>query len=219
VDQPRSSVGLRLRASALEVSGDVTAEARGTSTWVAPKIATRLAIAPKLSMETRVRFAEWNGRAALFDDAAVETRFRAQTPLPLVREIESSIRRSPDGSLSQRIGFGLIDNLGLVLDAEGRIRLRTQAVFEQTVGHQGNGALVSGLQASLSGFAAAAGAVENRLSLKYEAREGQSTRRRGTVAYHRAWRVNPFLRLSLECELVSAAQTDGRLSLGWQAEF
>lgn len=220
VDQARSSVGLRLTAKTLELAGDVTAEARGNHTYVAPKLSTNLALAPKLSMQTQVSFAEWNGRTSLLDEAAVETRIRARTPLPLVREIESSVWRGPNGALRQRVGVGLVENLGLTFDTDGRIKLNTQAFVEETARRGDVDRLVSGLQASLSGFGTGIGTtVASRLSLRYEAREGRNSRHTGTVAYHRAWRVNEFLRLSLDCEVVSAVESNGKLMLGWRADF
>ncbi len=223
-DRPRSSVGLQLRASHIEVSGNVTAEARGAQTHIAPNFSTRVALAPKVSVETRLEFAGWNGRAALLDESAVETKLRASTPLPLVREIESSFWRGPDGSVRQRVGVGLVENLGLELDRAGRIKLNTQAIFEQTAYTGQADVQVSGLQASLSGFAAFAPGVDSRLSLRYEMREadrldGSYSERTGTVSYHRGWRVNQYLRLTVDCEYVDAQQTESRVLVGWHAEF
>jgi hypothetical protein len=217
-DRPRSSVGLRVRASVLAVVGDLTAEARGARTRVEPRLSSKLALAPKLTLETQLQFAEWNGRSGLLDDAAVETRFKARAPLPLVREIEGSFRRGPDGRLRQRFGFGFVENFGL--SVAGGLKLDTQAVFEQTVHDGVTDGVSSGLKASLTGLGVVEQSdVDSRLSLRLERRPGARASRRSTLGYHRAWRANEFLRLSLDCEVTRAGDLDGKVRVGWQVDF
>jgi hypothetical protein len=214
-DRPQSSVGLDLAASALRLHGDLTARAAGDRTFVAPQLSTTLRLAPKLSVETRIDFAEWNTHSALFD-ATVETKFRVRSALPFVDDIEGRIWQAPDGVTRESLHFGLSENVGSA-NPNRPIKLQTSATIEQTDSAGAASSTLTGIQAVLSGFASERSTTSSRLSLSYQERSGIQPFRRSSVTYNRSWSLNENARLGVDCEVTDDEMHT--LKLYWAGKF
>jgi hypothetical protein len=218
-DRAESTVGLHLAAKALRLRGDVTAQSNGTRTFVAPQLLSTVAIAPKMSLETRLDFAEWNSQSALFDGATVETKFRVRSVLPLIDELEGRVWRSPDGLLRQSLRFGLTEKVGSLYPGRP-ILLRTSATIEETDFFDSRPNLLrTGVEAALTGFAPGRVAADNRLAVSYKTTSGANSQERIGVGYKRSWPINDFVRFGFDCELVDSLDESHRFKLYWQGKF
>lgn len=214
--QPQGSAGFYFTTNAFRVRSYLAVRADGGRTYVAPQVVSSVEIAPKMSIETRFDFAEWNTNSALLD-SAVEVKFRVRSELPLIDEIEGRVRRAPDGLQHNTLYLAVAEDIASS-EAGRPVTFGARATFEQT-GSEGMPALTSkGLQASLAGFGRTD--VENRLAISYKAQSGTRGDRVGSISFGRSWPINAFTRLTVSCELIDAeAARSHNVGLSWRSEF
>jgi len=214
--QAQTSVGVDIAASALTLRGGLTARNESGRSHVAPQLRSEVEFAPRVKLETRIDFGEWNSQSALMNPG-FEVKLRLRPVLPFIDEIEGGSWRAPDGLPRHTVRVTAAEDLAV--SGTGRpITLRTSATIEQTGPALLPESTVTGMEAALSGFGKTT--AQNRVGLSYRARSGATADRMGSISFGRSWQVNEYGQFAIDCRLVDTnEQRDQRIGLSWQGEF
>jgi hypothetical protein len=180
-DKPRGDAGLALKNSRLRFAADVALRARDDTTEILPKLTSKLALAPRVDLETRVDLAEWNSSSRLLD-AKFATKLHVQAPAPFLDELEGRVWRLPDGQTGRLLRLGFYQRMGERHGSDA-LSLRTKATVE-------TGSVVGrrlAVETELKGFDPAPGKGRSALRLKVVRSFGAAPEAARTLAYDRAW--------------------------------
>lgn len=216
-DRRQGSAGIDWRADDFRLRSHLTVRADGGRTYVAPQLLSSFAIAPKVSIETRLDLADWNTHSALLD-STVELKFRVRSELPLLDAIEGRVWRAPDGLQRNTLSLAFAEELVSGNPVHRPLKLNASLTLEQA-GPQGASTSSSrGVHATLAGFGPAT--AQSRLAISYKAQSGRIQQRGGSISFGRSWPISAFMRMMLSCELTGAELAQSRqIALSWHGEF
>jgi hypothetical protein len=216
-DRQQGSAGVDWLADGFRVRSHLTVRADGGRTYVAPQVLSSFAIAPKVSVETRLDLAEWNTHSALLD-SAVEVKFRVRSDFPLLDAIEGRVWRAPDGLRRNTLRLALAEELVPGDIAQRPLTLNASLTLERAGPEGAPTSSSRGLQATLAGFGRAA--AENRVAISYQEESGRATRRASSISFGRSWPINAFTHMMLTCELIDADfARSHKIAVSWRGEF
>jgi hypothetical protein len=213
--RPQTSIGLDLATSALRMRGHITARSEDGRSTVMPQLYSTLTLAPKVQMETRVDFPEWNSAAGGVDEA-VEVKLRLRSMVPLIDEIEGRSWRGSDGLIRHAVRVATAEPVAS--SVAGRpITLGLGATVEQTEPTGSPATVYTGLEANLTGFGRTA--AENRVGLQHRVYSNASGRTT-SVLLGRSWRTGDWSRIAVNYTLMDATERrDNRIAFSWLYEF
>jgi hypothetical protein len=201
---PKSDVGVDFSASDLNVRGLLTTRRIGDTTLVMPQFVSSFMLAPDLKFESRAIFSNLNrgvGMAAQSD--AIETRLIARSFLPMLSEIEGTVRRDSAGESRRKLRLNMNDATVTYILAKP-ITFKANATIEQVATGRLPGTLITGVETALVQNSAT-DKVFNRLGFKYSTQTGAYEYQRQAAAFSRSWAQNDLFRLGLEYELMHDA--------------
>jgi hypothetical protein len=225
--KPSGDAGLSVTNDWVKINADLALRAPDGDTRIIPQLSSVFALTSRLGLETSVHFEDWSAHAEI-PGANVDTRLHFRPSVPVFKELEGRVWRSPDGQSGRMLKFGFYQRLGDPTEQKP-LTLRSNASFEATVG-----ALDSSLDASLESRPASRrvrietevggllarmrgrSAIKIRLDKVVGAAAGTTS----SVALNHSWRVGPAdLGLNfklLDTSVETATSLEPSFSLDWQ---
>ena len=214
---PKSDVGLNFAAQSLDINGAITTQRVGDTTLVIPQLVSSYALAPDLKFESRAIFANWNQSSSSRD--AIETKLIARSLLPMLSEVQGSIRRDAAGESHRQLRVNMQDTTLPVFRSQPVILKANASVEHVDVGKL-PGSIVTGVETALVQKSASSSAL-NQLGLKYYTQTNGTEYQRQAAALSRSWAQSKIFRLGVEYELMhdEAANLQSTVRFTWKGLF
>lgn len=199
VGQPRSDVGVDMKADALDVRGAITTRRAGNTTQVVPQLTSSFALDRDWKLQTKTTFSNWNEQLSAKTPGAVETKLTGRSVLPLVNEIEGVVARDSMGNERKKLRVTMKDAT-VASVASMPIQLKTNASVEKVDAPNSlNDSLLTSVEATLAQTSSTAA---NRIGLKYTNQSGETEIKRESAIVSRSWAKTKLLRFGVEWELM-----------------
>lgn len=202
--QAKSDLGLNFSANDLNdlnVRGIVTTKRVGDTTLVMPQFVSSFALAPDLKFESRATFSNLNrGLGVASPSDAIETKLIARSFLPMLSEIEGSIRHDAAGESRRKLRLNMNDAT-MAYFLSKPVTLKANATIEQVAVGRLPGSMVTGVETALVQNSASAKAF-NRVGFRYTTQTGANEYQRQAAAFSRSWAQSSVFRLGVEYEVM-----------------
>lgn len=223
VGQPKSDVGVDVKADALDLRGAITTKRAGDATLVVPQFTSSFNIDRDWKLQTQTTFVNWNEQLGSNAASMVETKLTGRSVLPMVNEIEGGVTRDAAGTERKKLRVRMNDATVASI-ASKPIQLKTNASVEKIAAADGAAAsLLTGVEATLAQNTSST--ASNRLGLKYTTESGIIESKRQIATVGRSWAQNKWFRLNFEWELMREAANFSETNLqnairfSWQGAF
>jgi hypothetical protein len=196
---PKSDVGLNFAAQSLDINGVITTQRVGDTTLVMPQLVSSYALAPDLKFESRAIFGNWNQNSSSRSDD-IETKLIARSVLPMLSEVQGSIRRDAAGESHRKLRLNMQDTTLPVFGWQPVV-LKANASVEHIGVGKLPGSIVTGVESALVQKSPSSSAL-NQLGFKYYTQTGGTEYQRQAAAFSHSWAQSKIFRLGLEYELM-----------------
>jgi hypothetical protein len=215
---PKSDVGLNFAAQSLDINGAITTQRIGDTTLVMPQLVSSYALAPDLKFESRAIFGNWNQGSPSHGDA-IETKLTARSVLPMLSEVQGSIKRDATGESHRKLRVKLHDTTLPVFRSQP-VTLKANASVEHVDIGRLPGSIVTGVETALVQKSPSSSAL-NQLGLKYYTQTNGTEYQRQAAAFSRSWAQSKIFRLGVEYELMhdETANLQSTVRFTWKGLF
>lgn len=209
--QPKSDVGVNMKADALDLRGAITTKRVGNTTLVTPQLTSSFALDRDWKLQTQTTFANWNEQLGAATSSAIETKLTGRSVLPLVNEIEGAVARDSIGTERKKLRVTMKDATVASIAATP-VQLRTNASVEKIAApDKVADSLLTRVEATLAQQASST--VSNRIGLRYANQTGDTEFKRESAVFSRSWDQTKLLRFGVEWEVMNEAADWGNTSL------